>query len=63
MGRRKDTLNTHADGHSTEKKKRKVTQEEPAKKSPKVNNGPSGWEEIEAVEAPSNGPGRRNLLC
>jgi hypothetical protein len=37
---------------STEKKKRKAVQPEPAEKSKELNNGPSGWEEIEAVEAP-----------
>jgi hypothetical protein len=56
MGSRKDALSTHA-VPSTEKKKRKTTQEKPAEKKAKVNVGPSGWEEIEAVEAPRNAQG------
>lgn len=49
MGRRKDTSGTNA---MPKEKKRKAVQQEPAEKTNKINNGPSGWEEIEAVEAP-----------
>lgn len=62
MGRRKDTSSTHAMPSTEEKKKRKAAQEEPAEKIKKANNGPSGWEEIEAVEAPHNDQGMCNLF-
>ena len=56
MGRRKDASSTHA-MPSSGKKKRKATKEEPVEKMTKANDGPSGWEEVEAVEAPRNDPG------
>jgi hypothetical protein len=61
MGRRKDASSTHA-MPSTEKKKRKAMQVEPVEKKAKANNGPSGWEEIEAVEAPRNVQGKCDLF-
>jgi hypothetical protein len=61
MGRRKDAPSTHA-MLGTEKKKRKVVNEDPAERTKKPDNGPSGWEEIEAVEAPRDDQGMLNIF-
>lgn len=56
MGRRKDASSTHA-MPTSEKKKRKASKEEPVQKMTKANDGLSGWEEVEAVDAARNDQG------
>ena len=57
MARQKVAEKTHA-MPSTQKKKRKVIEEEPKEEPVKQNNGQSGWEELEAVDAPQQGNGK-----
>ena len=53
MARRKAAEQAHA-MPCTQKKKRKTLEEEPIE----VKTGPSGWEELEAVEAPKQEQGK-----
>lgn len=62
MARRKAAEQAHA-MPSTQKKKRKTLEEEPREEPVEVKTGPSGWEELEAVEAPKQEQGKFSVAA